>query len=178
MLQVHEGTKRDSTKTNSFSMIYSDEAELVYHIDYHGVTTHPNPTPKHHPWSALGTSHTSCKHIDIYINPNHSNVPFTREFNFDAVISSFSPLIQSLLLTCCLKILKIERKNVNQSNWNWADKLHTTEVNRVVSLSHICIILFWESQLARLIRRLSTKKILWRLILSAIYHCLVTMNSA
>ncbi|XP_023515382.1 uncharacterized protein LOC111779554 [Cucurbita pepo subsp. pepo] len=21
--------------------------ELVYHIDYHGVTTHPNPTPKH-----------------------------------------------------------------------------------------------------------------------------------
>lgn len=21
--------------------------ELVYHIDYHGVTTHPTPTPKH-----------------------------------------------------------------------------------------------------------------------------------
>ncbi|KAI9191549.1 hypothetical protein LWI28_009879 [Acer negundo] len=21
--------------------------ETVYHIDYHGVTTHPNPTPKH-----------------------------------------------------------------------------------------------------------------------------------
>ncbi|KAI3416726.1 uncharacterized protein J3R85_015179 [Psidium guajava] len=21
--------------------------DLVYHIDYHGVTTHPTPTPKH-----------------------------------------------------------------------------------------------------------------------------------
>ncbi|RXH71432.1 hypothetical protein DVH24_018787 [Malus domestica] len=25
----------------------SDLDELVYHIDYHGVTTHPNPTPRH-----------------------------------------------------------------------------------------------------------------------------------
>ncbi|KAK9697168.1 hypothetical protein RND81_08G019200 [Saponaria officinalis] len=24
-----------------------DNDELVYHIDYHGVTTHPAPTPKH-----------------------------------------------------------------------------------------------------------------------------------
>ncbi|KAH9617667.1 hypothetical protein KSS87_013967 [Heliosperma pusillum] len=24
-----------------------DNEELVYHIDYHGVTTHPAPTPKH-----------------------------------------------------------------------------------------------------------------------------------
>lgn len=23
------------------------EEELVYHIDYHGVMTHPTPTPKH-----------------------------------------------------------------------------------------------------------------------------------
>ncbi|KMT03673.1 hypothetical protein BVRB_8g190110 [Beta vulgaris subsp. vulgaris] len=23
------------------------EDELMYHIDYHGVTTHPSPTPKH-----------------------------------------------------------------------------------------------------------------------------------
>jgi hypothetical protein len=21
--------------------------ELVYHVDYHGVTTHPTPTPRH-----------------------------------------------------------------------------------------------------------------------------------
>ncbi|KAL1819909.1 hypothetical protein ACET3Z_014778 [Daucus carota] len=25
----------------------SNEEELVYHTDYHGVTTHPNPNPKH-----------------------------------------------------------------------------------------------------------------------------------
>ncbi|RXH78541.1 hypothetical protein C1H46_012259 [Malus baccata] len=25
----------------------NDLDELVYHIDYHGVTTHPNPTPRH-----------------------------------------------------------------------------------------------------------------------------------
>ncbi|KAL8135214.1 hypothetical protein AgCh_010035 [Apium graveolens] len=25
----------------------SNEQELVYHTDYHGVTTHPNPNPKH-----------------------------------------------------------------------------------------------------------------------------------
>lgn len=24
-----------------------DSDQLVYHIDYHGVTTHPTPTPKH-----------------------------------------------------------------------------------------------------------------------------------
>ncbi|KAK2646175.1 hypothetical protein Ddye_021370 [Dipteronia dyeriana] len=24
-----------------------DDDVIVYHIDYHGVTTHPNPTPKH-----------------------------------------------------------------------------------------------------------------------------------
>ncbi|KAK3221210.1 hypothetical protein Dsin_008235 [Dipteronia sinensis] len=24
-----------------------NDEETVYHIDYHGVTTHPNPTPKH-----------------------------------------------------------------------------------------------------------------------------------
>ncbi|KAK1388379.1 putative Transmembrane protein [Heracleum sosnowskyi] len=24
-----------------------NEKELVYHTDYHGVTTHPNPNPKH-----------------------------------------------------------------------------------------------------------------------------------
>ena len=23
------------------------EGELIYHIDYHGVTTHPGPNPKH-----------------------------------------------------------------------------------------------------------------------------------
>ncbi|KAK1323001.1 hypothetical protein QJS10_CPA02g01531 [Acorus calamus] len=24
-----------------------DEEEVIYHIDYHGVKTHPNPLPKH-----------------------------------------------------------------------------------------------------------------------------------
>lgn len=24
-----------------------EEDEFAYHVDYHGVTTHPNPTPKH-----------------------------------------------------------------------------------------------------------------------------------
>ncbi|OVA13032.1 hypothetical protein BVC80_8947g13 [Macleaya cordata] len=24
-----------------------NEEELVYHVDYHGVSTHPTPTPKH-----------------------------------------------------------------------------------------------------------------------------------
>ncbi|KAB2620470.1 hypothetical protein D8674_037498 [Pyrus ussuriensis x Pyrus communis] len=31
----------------NFSNSKSDLDELVYHIDYHGVTTHPNPTPRH-----------------------------------------------------------------------------------------------------------------------------------
>ncbi|XP_063949632.1 uncharacterized protein LOC108223948 [Daucus carota subsp. sativus] len=35
----------DSLRNESASV--DDERELVYHIDYHGVTTHPNPTPKH-----------------------------------------------------------------------------------------------------------------------------------
>ncbi|KAI3672999.1 hypothetical protein L6452_39105 [Arctium lappa] len=25
----------------------NEDAEIVYNIDYHGVTTHPSPTPKH-----------------------------------------------------------------------------------------------------------------------------------
>ncbi|KAK1399795.1 putative Transmembrane protein [Heracleum sosnowskyi] len=35
----------DSLQKESASV--DDEQELVYHVDYHGVTTHPDPTPKH-----------------------------------------------------------------------------------------------------------------------------------
>lgn len=43
-------TMLDAIQPDSFgkeSASVADEQELVYHVDYHGVTTHPNPTPKH-----------------------------------------------------------------------------------------------------------------------------------
>ncbi|KAL8149449.1 hypothetical protein AgCh_006455 [Apium graveolens] len=43
-------TTLDTIQPDSFgkeSARVEDEQELVYHVDYHGVTTHPNPTPKH-----------------------------------------------------------------------------------------------------------------------------------
>lgn len=43
-------TTLDTIQPDSFpkeSASVDDERELVYHVDYHGVTTHPDPTPKH-----------------------------------------------------------------------------------------------------------------------------------
>lgn len=40
---VQEGSKA-LTRTSSGENL---DHELVYHTDYHGVTTHPTPTPKH-----------------------------------------------------------------------------------------------------------------------------------
>ncbi|KAI6682651.1 hypothetical protein NL676_036532 [Syzygium grande] len=39
---VQQGSTELQTSSNNDST-----DDLVYHIDYHGVTTHPTPTPKH-----------------------------------------------------------------------------------------------------------------------------------
>ena len=52
-MQVHKDEFNRPSAKDISSNIPEYEAsidrmgELVYHIDYHGVTTHPNPTPKH-----------------------------------------------------------------------------------------------------------------------------------
>ncbi|KGN65505.1 hypothetical protein Csa_019778 [Cucumis sativus] len=51
--EVHEdefnrpSPKDTSSNTPEYEASINSLGELVYHIDYHGVTTHPNPTPKH-----------------------------------------------------------------------------------------------------------------------------------
>lgn len=52
-MQVHEdefnrpSPKDMSSNTPEHEASINSLGELIYHIDYHGVTTHPNPTPKH-----------------------------------------------------------------------------------------------------------------------------------
>ncbi|MFS7918364.1 hypothetical protein Hanom_Chr03g00200121 [Helianthus anomalus] len=36
-----------STMSKAYDAIKSEDAEIVYNIDYQGVKTHPSPTPKH-----------------------------------------------------------------------------------------------------------------------------------
>lgn len=54
----HENTKvldekpeQATIKEDSRQLAYPSSTDnlddLVYHVDYHGVTTHPTPTPKH-----------------------------------------------------------------------------------------------------------------------------------
>ncbi|KAA0058191.1 uncharacterized protein E5676_scaffold629G002010 [Cucumis melo var. makuwa] len=51
--EVHEdefnrpSPKDMSSNTPEHEASINSLGELIYHIDYHGVTTHPNPTPKH-----------------------------------------------------------------------------------------------------------------------------------
>ncbi|KAJ7979369.1 putative Transmembrane protein [Quillaja saponaria] len=46
-----EAMKSATNKEGSTTLEYARSIEklddLVYHTDYHGVTTHPNPTPRH-----------------------------------------------------------------------------------------------------------------------------------
>lgn len=53
---VEQAAGRGVQPTNQESEAYSTETQnsnnldaedIVYHIDYHGATTHPTPTPKH-----------------------------------------------------------------------------------------------------------------------------------
>jgi hypothetical protein len=51
-LQVlDEKTEQATIKEDSRQLAYPSSRDnlddLVYHVDYHGVTTHPTPTPKH-----------------------------------------------------------------------------------------------------------------------------------
>ncbi|KAL9442297.1 hypothetical protein AB3S75_018229 [Citrus x aurantiifolia] len=47
----HHNTQAIDDKTKQSTVKYAastdDFDEIVYHIDYHGVTTHPTPTPRH-----------------------------------------------------------------------------------------------------------------------------------
>ncbi|KAK9269398.1 hypothetical protein L1049_001171 [Liquidambar formosana] len=46
-----DNTMRSTMQEGSIAVEHSSSGEnldaLVYHTDYHGVTTHPSPTPKH-----------------------------------------------------------------------------------------------------------------------------------
>ncbi|KAK1418375.1 hypothetical protein QVD17_27518 [Tagetes erecta] len=44
--KVHGNAWR-STLSKAYDAINNEDAEIVYNIDYQGVKTHPNPTPKH-----------------------------------------------------------------------------------------------------------------------------------
>lgn len=50
-MQVADEETRELKLEDLVSLKYTtridDSDQLVYHIDYHGVTTHPTPTPKH-----------------------------------------------------------------------------------------------------------------------------------
>ncbi|CAK9329893.1 unnamed protein product [Citrullus colocynthis] len=52
-VKVHEdefnrpSAKDITSNTPEYEASIESLGELVYHTDYHGVTTHPNPTPKH-----------------------------------------------------------------------------------------------------------------------------------
>ena len=51
-MQVIDGesetsTVQESPVSNTYASSNSNIDELVYQIDYHGVTTHPTPTPRH-----------------------------------------------------------------------------------------------------------------------------------
>lgn len=41
---IDDKTKQSTVK---YAASTNDYDEIVYHIDYHGVTTHPTPTPRH-----------------------------------------------------------------------------------------------------------------------------------
>ncbi|KVI01418.1 uncharacterized protein LOC112500759 [Cynara cardunculus var. scolymus] len=49
--KVDGNARRSKMQSNSMAKAYdansNEAAEIVYNIDYHGVTTHPSPTPKH-----------------------------------------------------------------------------------------------------------------------------------
>ncbi|KAF5789546.1 hypothetical protein HanRHA438_Chr09g0384461 [Helianthus annuus] len=42
-----DGNAWRSTMSTAYEAINDEDSEIVYHIDYQGVKTHPNPTPKH-----------------------------------------------------------------------------------------------------------------------------------
>nr|GEU58898.1 hypothetical protein [Tanacetum cinerariifolium] len=48
-----DGNARSIKKVDLTAKAYdannNEDGEMVYHIDYQGVKTHPSPTPKHHP---------------------------------------------------------------------------------------------------------------------------------
>ncbi|KAL9442298.1 hypothetical protein AB3S75_018229 [Citrus x aurantiifolia] len=44
MQAIDDKTKQSTVK---YAASTDDFDEIVYHIDYHGVTTHPTPTPRH-----------------------------------------------------------------------------------------------------------------------------------
>lgn len=44
MQAIDAKTKQSTVK---YAASTDDFDEIVYHIDYHGVTTHPTPTPRH-----------------------------------------------------------------------------------------------------------------------------------
>lgn len=44
MQAIDDKTKQSTVK---YAASTNDYDEIVYHIDYHGVTTHPTPTPRH-----------------------------------------------------------------------------------------------------------------------------------
>ncbi|KAK1550093.1 hypothetical protein Q3G72_013513 [Acer saccharum] len=44
--QVNDNDERKQSRGDGAADKVDDD-ETVYQIDYHGVTTHPNPTPKH-----------------------------------------------------------------------------------------------------------------------------------
>lgn len=39
---IQEGSMAKESPSSGYNL-----DELVYHVDYHGVTTHPTPTPRH-----------------------------------------------------------------------------------------------------------------------------------
>lgn len=38
---------QENPVSNKYASINSNIDDIVYQIDYHGVTTHPTPTPRH-----------------------------------------------------------------------------------------------------------------------------------
>ncbi|KAI7753957.1 hypothetical protein M8C21_029089 [Ambrosia artemisiifolia] len=42
-----DGNAWRSTMSKAYDAINDEDSDIVYHIDYQGVKTHPSPTPKH-----------------------------------------------------------------------------------------------------------------------------------
>ncbi|KAJ4709197.1 Solute carrier family 13 member 3 [Melia azedarach] len=45
--KISQSTVKDVSTAVKYATSNDSFDEIVYHIDYHGVTTHPTPTPKH-----------------------------------------------------------------------------------------------------------------------------------
>ncbi|KAJ9550730.1 hypothetical protein OSB04_014775 [Centaurea solstitialis] len=44
---ARRSTMQSKLTAKSYDASSNEDAEIIYNIDYHGVMTHPSPTPKH-----------------------------------------------------------------------------------------------------------------------------------